>query len=78
MLMTSLIAVPPELHRFTGAQLLTGDPARAALGVFAILGVPDRQLWRGMGEGLDAIVSEWQAHGTEEDLVCLDYVLRQV
>ena len=30
-----------------------------------------------MGQGVEAIVAEWEANGTAEDKECLDYVLRQ-
>lgn len=46
------------LSRFTGQHLLTGAPIRAALGITQTLGVPEKFVWQGMSEGVDAIVRE--------------------
>mmetsp|Transcript_45154 Transcript_45154/g.146730 ORF Transcript_45154/g.146730 Transcript_45154/m.146730 type:complete len:320 (-) Transcript_45154:236-1195(-) len=44
-------------------------------GINRYLGVGDKSIWLGMGRGLDAIRDEFAASGTEDDLVCLEYVL---
>lgn len=63
--------------RFTGVRMISGNPAKAALGINAWLGVDDRTLWHGMSTGMDGLLAEWAEHGTDEDKECLEYILRQ-
>jgi len=64
-------------HKFESSlrALVTGRPVDAALGVHDFLRASDRSIHLGMAEGIDAIVREFQTHGTDEDRVCLEYVL---
>lgn len=63
--------------RFDGSEMVTGQPITSALGVHRFLGVEDATLYRGLSEGVPAIEREFEAHGTADDLECLEYVLRQ-
>jgi len=75
------LAAAKEANRFTGEprQLISGKPEDAALGVNHYMRVTDVQVWGSMGDdgGLSAVVAEFEAAGTADDLECLDYVLRQ-
>lgn len=55
--------------------LVTGRPVEAALGVHDFLRAPDKEIYMGLAEGIGAIVREVKARGTEEDKMCLEYVL---
>ena len=56
-------------------ELAFGRPVDAAIGLNAWMGLPDRQVHAGMARGIEAIVDEFARCGTEEDLMCLAYVL---
>ena len=65
-----------EMEKFTGSTLVLGRPVDAALGLSKYLKLADeKDLWRGMGEGVSAIEREFATHGTEADKECLTYVL---
>lgn len=53
-----------------------GEPVRAALGVHRFLGVSDEELYAGLSRGVHAIVAEFEAAGSSDDLECLEYILR--
>jgi len=58
-------------------MILTASPlCLRCEGINSYLGVDDKSIWLGMGRGLDAIRDEFAASGTEDDLVCLEYVLQ--
>jgi hypothetical protein len=59
------------------AALVTGETKDAALGVNHYMRADDSHVYRCMGEGVAAVVREFEASGTEEDRECLDYVLNQ-
>lgn len=54
---------------------MTGRPVDAALGVIAFCNVPEEEVWAGMSEGVASIEREFLQHGTEDDRLCLHYVL---
>ena len=64
-------------ERMGTSALVTGRATRAALGVSSFLGLPSRELWSGMGRGMEAMVAEITASGTAEDRQCLFYILHQ-
>jgi len=68
---------PALASRFTGHldTLVTGKPEEAALGLNRLMKVDDAYVDAARAEGVQAIVREFERHGTEEDLECLDYVL---
>ena len=57
--------------------LITGRPIEAALGVHDFLTASDRYIHSGMARGVDAIVEEFMAAGTDEDRMCMQYVLHR-
>jgi len=65
--------------KFSRMTLVMGQPKDAALGIARYLNRTDdeidKAIWAGMGRGLDAIREEWAAAGTEDDRICLEYVL---
>ena len=63
------------LGRFTANTLVTACGIDAALGIFPYLGVPDLEIWAGMSRGVDAIIEEFEANGTDVDRECLNYCL---
>ena len=65
-------------NKFITSLLKTGHPRVAALGVTACLGVADKDLWAGMGRGLDAIVEEFERNGSDEARACLHYILHDM
>uniref|UniRef100_A0A7S2IMZ8 NAD(P)(+)--arginine ADP-ribosyltransferase n=1 Tax=Haptolina brevifila TaxID=156173 RepID=A0A7S2IMZ8_9EUKA len=65
-----------EVERFSSLRLKTGRPMDAALGFTKYLNVADeRTIWQGMGQGVAAIVAEFEAHGNQDERECLEYVL---
>lgn len=71
---------PPAENRFASEarQLVTGKPRDAALGVNFYMRV-DPMLFAmpSYAAGVEAIVSEFEAHGTPTDNECLHYCLRE-
>ena len=65
--------------KFSGVpnELIFGHPKRAALGLAHTLRVPEGVLGGLIHEGSAAIAREIDAHGTDEDRECFDYVLRR-
>jgi len=66
--------------RFSGtpADLVSGKPAAAALGINTFLKVDPRTFaMPTYAGGVAAIAAEFAVHGTESDRECLDYVLRR-
>ena len=59
------------------ANLLLSEPEAAARGVASVVGIPYLELLTRMGQGVQAIIDECDAHGTDDDKHWLDYVLRQ-
>lgn len=45
-------------------------------GVHRFLGVSDEELYAGLSRGVHAIVAEFEAAGSSDDLECLEYILR--
>lgn len=72
---SAILARQGSVTKYTDAKLTTGRPKEAALGINKYLGMDERLLWTGMGRGLAAIEEEIRAHGTEDDIECLEYVL---
>jgi hypothetical protein len=64
-----------ENLKFSSGKFVLGQPKKAALGVNRILGGNDKELWSGMGRGLQAIRDEFMEHGTDEDRECFEYVV---
>ena len=64
-----------ENEKYASGKLVVGQPRKAALGVNRILGTPDKELWSGMGCGLQAIRDEFERSGTDEDKECFEYVV---
>ena len=64
-----------ENLKFSSGKFVLGQPKKAALGVNRILGGSDKELWSGMGRGLQAIRDEFMEHGTDEDRECFEYVV---
>jgi len=64
-----------ENLKFSSGKFVLGQPKNAALGVNRILGGSDKELWSGMGRGLQAIRDEFMEHGTDEDRECFEYVV---
>jgi hypothetical protein len=64
-----------ENLKFSSGKFVLGQPKNAALGVNRILGGSDKELWSGMGRGLQAIRDEFVQHGTDEDRECFEYVV---
>ena len=56
-------------------ELRFGRMAEAALGVEAFVCVPSNEIRVWLNEGLPALRREFEANGTEEDKVCMRYVL---
>ena len=65
--------------KFSRMTLVMGQPKDAALGISRYLNRTDEDIdkviWAGMGRGMAAIEEEWAAAGTDDDRVCLEYVL---
>ena len=59
------------------AELLLSEPEAAARGVAAVVGLPYVELLSRMSRGVQAIVEESDAHGTDDDKHWLDYVMHQ-
>ena len=62
-------------NKFEVRRLMTGRPVDAALGVIAFCNVPEEEVWAGMSEEVASIEREFLQHGTEDDRLCLHYVL---
>lgn len=63
-------------NKFEVNKLISGRAVDAALGVLKYLDVPaEREVYLGLADGLDAIVREFEAHGTKDDRECLEYLL---
>ena len=72
--------MPATSDRYTAdaADLLLDNPELAARGVTTIVGVDYLELLARMSRGVQAIVEECDAHGTDEDKHWLEYVLHQL
>jgi len=64
-----------DLHRFAVQRLVTGRPVDSALGIMTFMRVPDEVVYAGMAEGLAAIEREVASRGSDDDRVCLRYIL---
>ena len=82
-----LTTKPPEskLERLLGSRfaseprcLISGQPAAAAMGIFEFMQVDENTTRAAMSLGLDAIVAEVEAAGTDDDRECLNYILHEV
>ena len=58
-------------------DLISGQPKYAAMGIFHFMQVDEDEIRQRMSRGVDAIIEEIHACGTEVDKECLDYVLHQ-
>jgi hypothetical protein len=64
-------------------SLRFGDKDQAALGLFDFMGVRASVVSKGMydgadgRQGVDAIVAEIEKHGTDDDKLCLNYILHE-
>mmetsp|Transcript_54252 Transcript_54252/g.129264 ORF Transcript_54252/g.129264 Transcript_54252/m.129264 type:complete len:550 (+) Transcript_54252:228-1877(+) len=70
-------------HTQAVSSLRFGDKTTAALGLYDFMGVKPGVVSAGMYEGsgdrvgVNAIVREFEAHGSDDDRLCLEYVLRE-
>ena len=58
-------------------DLISGQPKNAAMGIFRLMQVNEKEVQLRMTTGVQAIIDEFEAHGTESDKECLHYVLHQ-
>lgn len=78
----SLVAAG-ELKRVDGRfiislkQMILGEPEEAALGIDRYMRVPSSTIYAGMMKGVEAIIAEFEASGTESDKECLHYVMHE-
>ena len=72
---TARRVVTRQSTRFLVAEIVFGRPEDAALGVLHFMCVTRNGL--PLMDGVEAIVREVSAHGSDVDRECLDYVLRQ-
>ena len=56
-------------------ELVLGRPEAAALGIVSHLKIDLFDLFARCTRGLDALREEWEAHGTNEDIECMRYIL---
>ena len=64
-------------QRFAGnsRDIISGQPKEAATGIYGFIGHSETDIRTKMNLGTAAIIEEWEAHGSEEDLENLHYVL---
>ena len=63
--------------RFSGnpRDIISGQPKEAATGIYGFIGHTEKEIRAKMALGIAAIVEEWEAHGSAEDMENLRYVL---
>ena len=66
-----------NLKYSAASQLVSGQPFEATVGLNRLLCVPIKELWSGMGRGLDGIMREFEQHGSDVDRQCMHYVLHE-
>ena len=73
----SLLASPIAEAKFGVRRFVTGRPIDAALGLLNCMNVDEDVVLAGKLEGLAAMEREFRMHGTDDDRICVDYILHR-
>ena len=64
-----------DTNKFKINKLIAGRPVDSALGVMRYMHVDETKVYLGLAKGLESIQLEFETHGTEDDKLCLRYIL---